>query len=445
LWKDNVPTHDGFGIRRETNGHLCRESQGTLVGVLGRPSVLAHGALFQQANTPCRFPTSKQKQTYSKIYSSNAHTRTVSLFYYFLAQIDIMCTLLGDTAPTAEEWKAQGLEKYGVIACMETKEGKMEAAQVEKVSHETATKMLSSLGGSIRQVGPSLGSFSVSSPMLECLTQEFAAELKAKTDKLDTDPHFWMPLTLSKQDYTHLMKQKGTDEAESEAHHDRMAKLKESFFQQQGTGGDSALGLFGAVDVGKDACWWDYGQLKLYSKNSLLLLQDGQSANLLRQFLGLEAGQKVLECTFPTDNAVVVDDASYALDVKANSGKIEKSLLAAVRATEIQASGAIVVNCAAKKITAGPGAILYNILVSDDQEIVAEAGQVMVGVMDQDGKDFILQSRMDIDGGDAWKKKLDMNDLSFEDVNEKNKGANIVEIQKKRAAKFESIASSLGF
>lgn len=354
-----------------------------------------------------------------------------------------MCTLLGDTAPTAEEWKAQGLDKYGVIACMETKDGKMEAAQLEKVSHETATKMLSSLGGSIRQVGPSLGSFSVSAQMLECLSQEFAAELTAKTAKLDTDPHFWMPLTLSKPDYTHLMKQKGTDEAEAQAHHDRMAKLKTSFFQQQHQD-NASLGLFGAVDVGKDACWWDYGQLKLYSKNALLLLQDGQSANLLRQFLGLEDGQKVLECAFAGD-AVTVDDTSYALDVKANSGKIEKSLLAAVRATEIHANGAIIVNCVAKSITAGPGAILYNIISDQDEEIVAEAGQVMVGVMDQDGNDFILKSRMDIDGGDAWKQKLDMNEMSFEDVHDKNKGANIVEIQKKRAAKFQTIASSLGF
>jgi hypothetical protein len=337
------------------------------------------------------------------------------------------------------------LDKYGVIACMETKDGKMEAAQLEKVSHETATNMLSSLGGSIRQVGPSLGSFSVSSPMLECLSQEFAAELMAKTAKLDTDPHFWMPLTLSKQDYTHLMKQKGTDEMEAEAHHDRMTKLKTSFFQQED---NITLGLFGAVDVGNDACWWDYGQLKLYSKNSLLLLQDGPSAILLRQFLGLEDGQKLLQCAFGTggdDDAVTVDDASYALDVKANRGMIVKSLLAAVRATEIHANGAIIVNCAAKKITAGPGAILYNVISDEQEEIVAEAGQVMVGVMDQDGKDFVLKSRMDIDGGDAWKKKLEMNEMSFEDVHDQNKGANIVEIQKKRAVKFQTIASSLGF
>lgn len=106
--------------------------------------------------------------------------------------VDIMCQLLGDTAPTAEEWAAQGLDKYGVIAVL----GHGEAAQVEKVDHATATKMLGQLG-TIQQVGPSLGSFSVSASILEALSTEFGAELTAKTAKLDTDPHFWMPLVRS--------------------------------------------------------------------------------------------------------------------------------------------------------------------------------------------------------------------------------------------------------
>lgn len=35
--------------------------------------------------------------------------------------IDIMCTLLGETAPTAEEWIEQGLDKYGVIIKLQPK------------------------------------------------------------------------------------------------------------------------------------------------------------------------------------------------------------------------------------------------------------------------------------------------------------------------------------
>lgn len=108
---------------------------------------------------------------------------------------DIMCTLLGETAPTAEEWTAQGLDKYGVIAVL--KGDARNAAQVEKVNHATAVKMLQSLGD-IGQVGPSLGSFSVSATLLAGLCDEYKTELDEKTAKLDTDPHFWMPLTLPK-------------------------------------------------------------------------------------------------------------------------------------------------------------------------------------------------------------------------------------------------------
>ena len=61
--------------------------------------------------------------------------------------MDILCTLFGDKAPTAEEWTEQGLDKYGVIACLETSDpNRLDAAQVEKVSHETATEMLGKLG-----------------------------------------------------------------------------------------------------------------------------------------------------------------------------------------------------------------------------------------------------------------------------------------------------------
>jgi hypothetical protein len=347
--------------------------------------------------------------------------------------VDILCTLLGDTAPTAEEWTAQGLDKYGVIACLETTDGAIEAAQVEKVLHEVATKMLGALGGTLKQVGPSLGSFSVSAEILKALMEEFKTELVAKEAKFDTDPHFWMPLTLSEADYVDLMKGKDVEADISTKHHQRMTAMKASF----DLGG---MGLFGAVNVGKDACWWDYGQLKLYSTNSLLLLEKSPSADLLRQFLGLDTQQA--DCSLA---GVTVDDISYAYNVKANTGSICKSVLASVRAKEIHADGAIIVNCVANKIVAGPGAILYNIMDDSEEGVVAKDGEVMVSVTEESGSSVRLCSRMDIDGGKAWKRKLDMNEESFEEVHKRNKNANIGEIQKKRAAQFDSIASSIGF
>ena len=360
---------------------------------------------------------------------------------------DILCTLLGETAPTAEEWSEQGLEKYGVIAVVESASGTsdsskpLEAAQVEKVSHETATQMLGQLGN-IRQVGPSLGSFSVSSSFLQALCTEYDKELTEKTAKLDTDPHFWMPLTLPESSYISLMKQKGTDEAESKEHYHRMSIMKASFIEN--TMSKDNMGLFGAVDVGKGACWWDYGMMKLYSANTLLLLEkDTAQSDLLRQFLGLEInGTRVLSSNLGA--GATVDDTAYIFSSKIQTGSIKESLLSNVASASINADGAIIVNCASSKsIVAGKGAILYNVIDESGEGIVAEAGQVIVGVTDESGASFLLKSRIDIDGGKAWKECLEMNTSSFEDVHKKNFNTNIGEVARKRQEKFAAISDSI--
>lgn len=369
-----------------------------------------------------------RKGRLSVFWGDQVFLPSVEFKYTPTHHIDIMCTLLGDSAPTAEEWSAQGLEKYGVIAVLKGEEGTVsEAAQVEKVDHATATKMLGQLG-TIGQVGPSLGSFSVSAAMLSALVGEYSSELAEKTAKFDTDPHFWMPLTLSQDDYVFLMSQKGIEESESLSHYDRMKNFNEKFDRAD-------MGLFGAVDVGKDACWWDYGQLKLYSKNSLLLLEDSNpESTLLRKFLSIEHGPVTVDGDLAMTH-------SYAFASKLEKGSLKDSLVCQVTTKEISADGAIIVNCVAPKITAGKGCILYNLM--SEQEITAEDGQVMVAVTNESGDSFVLKSRMDIDGGQAWKEIVEGNELSFEQVHKNNKDAKITSISEARAVKYEKIASSL--
>ena len=90
---------------------------------------------------------SSRKGRLSVFWGDQVFLPSASFQYTSTHHIDILCTLLGETAPTAEEWKQQGLDKYGVIACLETSvPNRLDAAQVEKVSHETATEMLGKLG-----------------------------------------------------------------------------------------------------------------------------------------------------------------------------------------------------------------------------------------------------------------------------------------------------------
>ena len=347
-----------------------------------------------------------------------------------------MCTLLGETAPTEQEWIDQGLDKYGVIAVSKGEGKKKNAAQVEKVDHATATQMLKSLGD-IGSVGPSLGSFSVSAEILNALCDEFSSELEKKEGKFDTDPHFWMPLTLTCEDYTKLMRQKGVDEATSKAHHERITKMKESFFAD---GANDEMGLFGAVDVGKDACWWDYGQLKYYYDYNMKIIDTDENSRLLRRFLGMSSN--IMNSDI--NSSVCVDETSgiFSTSVK-KSGSVKNSVLASVFAMELEADDAIIINCVAKKIKAGKGSILYNLIDDSEEGIETKEGDVIVSVTAEDGKMMTLKSKRSICGGKAWKQVVEGNEMSFEAVHAKNKNANVSLIEKKRAALFTELSSSL--
>lgn len=141
--------------------------------------------------------------------------------------------------------------------------------QVEKVDHATAVELLKGLG-EIESVGASLGSFSLSSQMLGALLKEFSPELESKRGKLDSDPHLWMPMTLEKPAYLQLMRQKGIAEDVASTHFDRIAAMMTTFYSENS---GNPLGLFGPVDVGQGVLWWDYGQLKLYQRNTLMITE----------------------------------------------------------------------------------------------------------------------------------------------------------------------------
>ena len=346
--------------------------------------------------------------------------------------VDIMCTL-EEEPPTEKVWVDKGLSKYGVIAVSGGEKG--DAAQVEKVDHPTAMRMLKNLGD-IARVGPSLGSFSVSAKMLQALCDEFSSELQAKDGKLDTDPHFWMPLTLPQDEYISLMSQKGVDDEESRSHHARMSKMKNSFLAA-----NPELGMFGSVDVGSNACWWDYGQLKLYIANNLKLSEEGDDAELLRRFFGVTGRSMNSEVS-----GVTVDSTSSVFSCKAKSGSVgANAVLAAVEAEKVQiGDNAIVVNCAAKKIVAGKGAVLYNLVSESEEGIVAEDGDVIVSVTDKEGSSTLLRSKTSVCGGKAWKQVLEGNTVSFEEVHKQNRDADVSTIEKKRKELYKKASSSFG-
>lgn len=201
-----------------------------------------------------------RKGRLSVFWGDQVFIPTVPVEYTVSHHVDILC-ILGPML-TETEWREKGMEKYGLIA----QSANGGAAQVEKVDHSTAVQLLAGLG-EIQSVGASLGSFSVSAAILQTFLAEFSSELAEKKGKLDSDPHLWMPMTLEKPSYLHLMGQKGISADFADAHYERIKAMMASFLAKEE---NLALGVFGPVNVGQGVCWWDYGLLKQYQKFVLL-------------------------------------------------------------------------------------------------------------------------------------------------------------------------------
>lgn len=229
-----------------------------LIGGTPSPITILEAVIKQT----CCYAKSR-KGRLSVFWGDQVFIPTAPVEYNVEYHADILCSL--GPMMTEDEWKEKGMEKYGLIAKCEG--GK--AAQVEKVTHATAVQLLTGLGV-IQAVGASLGSFSVSWQLLDTLLEEFKSELDSKTGKLDSDPHLWMPMTLEKSAYLHLMKQKGISEEVSSSHFERIQAMLKNFDNKYD---DVKLGLFGPVDVGQGVYWWDYGQLKLFQRNTLMMTE----------------------------------------------------------------------------------------------------------------------------------------------------------------------------
>lgn len=328
---------------------------------------------------------------------------------------DILCSL--GPMPSAEEWEAKGLDKYGLIAV--NADG--EAAQIEKVKHATARALLANFG-EVTRVGVSLGSFSLSAYLLVAFLDEFQKELTEKTAKLDTDPGMWMALTLSKDSYIQLLKAKGTPAAVSGPHFDRMHAMVARFRATT----EGARGLFGAVDIGQGAYWWDYGQLKLYFANNISVTHTDEESRLYRAFLGVPESRRTHA---KIAEVVDVDPWSVISAARVDEGTIKQSVLTNVSAVSVEAEGAVLVNVTARKVVAGRGAVLYNVVDESEEGLVLGPKEVLVGVFDAHGKQQLMTSSFENDGGVWWKKEIRDGQPSFEAVYLANRDVDVALVE----------------
>eukprot|EP00607_Mallomonas_marina_P007923 CAMPEP_0182424908 /NCGR_PEP_ID=MMETSP1167-20130531/11177_1 /TAXON_ID=2988 /ORGANISM="Mallomonas Sp, Strain CCMP3275" /LENGTH=576 /DNA_ID=CAMNT_0024605079 /DNA_START=80 /DNA_END=1807 /DNA_ORIENTATION=- len=360
---------------------------------------------------------------------------TVPVEYKVTHHVDILCSL--GPMPTEAEWTAKGMHNYGLIAVNSGNR----AAQVEKVDHSTAVKLLKNLG-ELKSVGASLGSFSVSAKMLFFLLEEFKNELMNRKGKFDSDPHLWMPMTLDKPAYTQLMGQKGITAEKAGVHHDRIQSMMSRFHADSST---TSLDVFGPVDVGQGFYWWDFGQLLLYQRNTLMVTESTPESDLMRMFFGISSHRvrdsAVIKTTI--DGASCVSSCHIGNSTKENNGTIKDSVLSNVRCNYIEAEGCIMVNVTADSIIARPGSIIYNIVDDTDFGLELSEGQVLAGVFNDEGSQIIMRSSTKIDGGKAWEEKLEWNPKTFQDVYNMNTEADPLHLEKKISSAHSRLWRSL--
>ncbi len=302
--------------------------------------------------------------------------------------------------PDAEEWEARGLQRYGLLAV----DAQGNAAQVEKVSHAEAVRLVEKGALSVEGgIGVSLGSFSLSTSCTLALLDEFSPELEARTVKLDTDPHFWMPMTLDLQTYRDMRGETDRDTLNVEAHHARMARLAQRLCEA-----DPDLQLFGVVDMGSDSYWWDYGQLRLYMNNLRLMTQETPEGEAVRRFFKAETRRR----DSVLGDELQVDDASCVLGCSVGSGYVRNSILVNVQAEHVEVQDCLLIQVQAPDIH-GEDALFYWIL--DDGTVKLKKGAVRVDVPLADERLTMLTS-LDRDGGDDWYEQLPGNPYSYNDL-----------------------------
>jgi len=215
-------------------------------------------------------------------------------------------------------WERKKLKDYGLLLY----NTESECVLLDKIDYDSYQQTLKRCREH-KNTATSLGSFSISSTFLQDLLDEFSEEIALKKGKLDTDPHFWMPLILDEDAYIKYC----PPTVDAKKLHQRF----ERFRQQK----HSQLTI---CDIGEKSCWWDFGSLKHYFHNMQKLTAMNREGVVLRHFLKLNP-------YFDTKRNIV-------LNSELTDNKMRCSVLFDVYAEKAEGADSVLINCQAHSIKA---------------------------------------------------------------------------------------------
>ncbi|MFN4173513.1 MAG: hypothetical protein ACK4HV_00205 [Parachlamydiaceae bacterium] len=310
--------------------------------------------------------------------------------------------------PTEDEWQQKELHKYGLITL--NKDGK--AQHIEKSDYKTIKRLISegtiSISGG---VGVSLGSFSLSTPFTFALLQEFQPELIQKNNKMDSDPYFWMPLTLDQKSYIEMFGRDRADEAKN--HYLRMQYFKNHFLNKH-----PETNLFGIVDIGVGGFWWDLGTIDSYFNNLMKLTQNTVEGYLLRELFRLEQNHEQI-----------------ILNSQIGKGKIVSSIVVGTCAEELNVEHSIIINSTFKVMRASHS-LFYNVF--EEEPLAFKENTVRADTYLPSKEQHIkIYAERTQDSKKLWSTHLPNNQLSYESIAQELRS----ESSKEGIAEFKKLRS----
>ncbi|MBB63763.1 MAG: hypothetical protein CMO81_01730 [Waddliaceae bacterium] len=370
---------------------------------------------------------SSRKGRLSVFWGDQIFVPSASTNYQPRTHIDILAKKL--CFPSADEWKEKGYNQYGVI----TIGNDGECEQIEKVSFEQLTALLESerIAPAV-EIGLSFGSFSISHVLLEILLDTFKEELNSRSGSLDSDPHFWMPLTLEWGVYAEIMTSKGSDLAELEKLYQRMQDVKAQITQL-----GSSLGLLGIVDVGEDAYWWDFGSTSNYYHNCMKLTGNDEEGSALRRFFHV----KLEDLQDKKNPHLKIDDSSIVLNSEIVSGVVKNSIVIDSSCKQVQLTNSLVMDSCLQSIQSNKS-VIYHTLANRD--LVLTEYTLRADVMTPNEKQALpLWSSLSANKRSDWSTVLPNNTLSFEDCYKLNSKSCPLNMGEKFSELWEDLVDSV--
>ncbi len=288
------------------------------------------------------------------------------------------------------------IENYGLLFFGENGD----ARQREKLPYDTICAYLAEEGKSEECLALSLGSFSLSSSLLEALLEEYKDELRKKRCRLNSDGDLWQPLTSRCEEY--MMAGRSRDNWERV--HD--------FWKRFRSGSENMLRDFGYLNIGT-SYWWDYGQLRLYRNNLLKMLSDDSEGQAVREFFGYfndlpRSGNSAIGSA-QVSNCIIQGSSL-------ETGKLENSIVINSTLRHAELSDSLVMESTVLGHLEGNSSISYRDLEEGDLKL--EENEVSCGIVIPPDQRLRMRVKIDANGKENWKKKILGNRYSFAELRE---------------------------